>query len=302
MKNLILVLSIIIQVFNLSAQKLYNQLTNKEKQLYNEHIIEGQPDVPNQPVFVRNGYVLSYNAKYRIPNWVAYRVVPEYLKTPKREKQFAKFRTDPDIFPNPVKDADYTGTGYARGHMAPYFAMGGDRNFNGIYSCLFGDTESYDDRTIFEANYMSNIAPQDQDAMNGAGGPWYALETVIRNKLVGKKNMELHIVVGNIINNPENYKTLKNKYGYEDIAIPDQFFQVLIFRNENGKFITAAFLFPHVRTKAELPYNNVLDYIVPVDTIEKLTGYDFLNKLNNYKQKETESKTNREIWQSFIED
>lgn len=300
MKKLILISIILTLFFSLQAQKTYKKLSTKEKQLYNEHLIEGQPDIPNQPVFVRHGYVLNYNATYRIPNWVAYHITADYLKTPKREKQFAKFRTDPDIKQNPVKDAEYTGTGYARGHMAPYFAMGGDRDGNGIYSDLFGEPESYDDLTVYQANYLSNIAPQDQDAMNGAGGPWYALETFIRDKLVEKEGMELHIVVGNIINDSTNYKTLKNKFGNTGIAIPDEFFQVLIFKNKQGKFITAGFLFPHVTKRGELPYTDLMDYIVPVDSIEKITGYDFLNELNTKSQKETESVTNKDYWESFI--
>jgi transposase len=64
----------------------------------------------------------------------AWHVVPEYLDTPKRKGRWANFRTDPDIA-NPVEDDDYNGLledfDIARGHIAPYFISGGDRDDDG---------------------------------------------------------------------------------------------------------------------------------------------------------------------------
>lgn len=299
MNRLVFLFCLVIVFSSLRAQKLYDDMTLSEKKLYDEHIIKGQPDPEMGPVFVRQGYILRYNEQYRIPDWVAYHIIPDYLKTPKREKKYAKFRTDPDMS-NPVLNKDYTGTGYARGHMAPYFAMGGDRDRDGVYSDLFDDSaDPYDDLTVFQANYMSNIAPQDQNALNGAGGPWYALETTIRKKLVGKNHMELHVIVGGIIDDPDDYETMKGKYGDVGIAIPGQFFQVLIYKNEEGNYITAGFLFPHVKEPSDLPSEDLIDYLVPVDDIEKATGFDFLNQLSKTKQRQTESIDNKKFWMSM---
>jgi endonuclease G len=306
MKNMLfrIALGIYFLVTSLSglyAQRTFAELTAKEKKLYNEHIVEGQPD-GSAPVYVRQGYVVRYNNKYRIPDWAAYHVKPDYLKTPKRERRFKVFRTDPDI-QNPVVDEDYTGSGYARGHMAPYFVMGGDRNRNGIYAnAQVNSEDKYDDNTVYEANYMSNIAPQSQDALNGPGGPWYSLETAIRKKLVTKNKMELNVFAGSIILNPEDYFILQNKQGDTDIAIPDEFYQVLIYWNKSKKkYITAAFLFTHVEDPEDLPHDELMDYLVTVDEIEKKTGLDFLNKLSKAAQQETESKTNREFWEKLID-
>lgn len=283
------------------AQKTYEQLTNAEKKLYDEHVAGGQPD-GHTPVFVRHGYVVKYNSKYRIPDWSAYHVKPEYLKTPKREGRFLTFRKDPDI-DNAVVTEDYTGSGYARGHMAPYFVMGGDRNKNGKYSnSLVDEEDPYDDETVFQANYMSNIAPQSQEALNGAGGPWYALETAIRKKLVGKKKMELNVFAGSIILNGDEYYVMVNKDGETDIAVPDEFYQVLIYWDKaNKKYITAAFLFPHVDDREELPYDDLLDYLVTVDKIEEITGLDFLNALDVEEQKEIEGESHVEFWKEVME-
>jgi endonuclease G len=244
---------------------------------------------------------MEYNEKYRIPDWVAYHIIPDYLNTPVRKGKYKQFRSDPDMA-HPVEDKDYDSCGYSRGHMAPYFAMGGDRDKNGVYSNADDNTaDPYDDTTIFQANYLSNIAPQDQDAMNGAGGPWYALETLIRKQLVGKQQLELHVVAGSIINDPEQYNTLSGKYGNVGIAVPDSFFQVLIYKNPQGKYITAGFLFPHVEKPSELPSHDLMDYLVTVDLIETVTGLDFLNKLGKVKQRKTESTDNKEFWTSVTQ-
>lgn len=298
MQNILATLFIIIALAGW-GQKNANELTGADKDLYDEHVRYGQPDPDQAVIYIRQGYILQYNDTYRIPNWVAYRIIPDYLNTPKREKKYTYFRTDHDIS-NPVKDADYTGIGYARGHMAPYFAMGGDRDGDDIYSNLFDDSaDPEDDTTVFQANYMSNIAPQDQDALNGAGGPWYALETVIRNKLVGTHKMKLNLVLGTVIDDPDNLNTMKNKKGDTRIVIPEQFYQVIITETASGQYITAGFLFPHVRERSELPSKELMYYLVPVDSIETITGYDFFNQLSAADQK-TESQSNADFWSALL--
>jgi endonuclease G, mitochondrial len=298
----IIIFSLCVIAWNTQAQKTSNEFTAKERELYAEHIVQGQPD-GSKPVYVRQGYVVRYSEKYRIPEWTAYHVTPAYLKCPKREGRFRIFRKDPEI-KNAVVTEDYTGSGYARGHMAPYFVMGGDRDRNGVFANAEIDAEDpYDDRTVFEANYMSNISPQDQDALNGPGGPWYALETAIRKKLVTKHKMDLHVYAGSIILDPDHYFVMHNKKGTTDIAIPDEFFQVIIYYDKDkARYITAAFLFPHKEDPEDLPFNELLDYLVTVDAVEKKTGLDFLNTLSKPEQQATESNPNFEFWDKLMND
>jgi endonuclease G len=279
------------------AQKPYSSLSSAEKKLYNEHILKGQPD-GSTAVLVRHAYVAHYNPDYRIPDWVAYHAVPEYLKTPPREGKFKVFRTDPEV-ENPVKDADYIGAKYARGHLAPYFIMGGHRG-EGQVTEAFDEDSEYDRQTVFQANFLSNIAPQHQIGLNGPGGAWYALETAIRNKLLKKNKMEVYVVVGSIVLDPDNYSTVKSaKTGETNIAIPDEFFQVIIVYDKSKKeYITAGFIFPHVKKK---PDKALLDYLVPVDEVESRTGLNFLNQLSAADQNKTESKDNSEYWEKKFE-
>ncbi len=279
--------------FCIQAQpSLYEDLDGMDKVLYDEHIYMGQPDADS--IYVRQGFILNYAPNWRIPEWCAYHIIPDYLCTPKREKKYKSFRQDTDV-PNGVVTDDYTGSGYARGHMVPYFAMGGDRGgVEGEISDLMDEAlDPYDDKTVFQANYMSNIAPQDHSALNGAGGPWYALETKIRKVLVPNLK-ELYLVVGGIISDPDDYEVIENEKG--DIAIPDKYYQVIIYRLESGDHITAAFLFPHVREKEDLPSRDVLDYLVPVDDVEELTGLDFFPDLSDAEENRIESEKNDDFW------
>jgi len=275
------------------AQKTYSSLSSAEKKLYNEHILKGQPD-GSTAVLVRHAYVAHYDTGYRIPDWVAYHAVPEYLNTPPREGKFKTFRTDPDV-KNPVKDADYVGAKYARGHLAPFFIMGGHRGV-GEVTDRFDQDSQYDQLTVFQANYLTNIAPQHQIGLNGPGGAWYALETAIRNKLLKKNKMEIYVVVGSVVLDPDNYSTVKSdRTGETNIAIPDEFFQVIIVYDKTKReYVTAGFIFPHVKKK---PNKALLDYLVPVDDIETKTGLNFLRELSEAEQDKTERQSNSEYWE-----
>ncbi|WP_109830096.1 DNA/RNA non-specific endonuclease [Reichenbachiella versicolor] len=303
MKRLILLTIktlLILGMYPCHAQSSYQDLSAQERKYYDEHIYMGQPD--DSKVFVKNAFVFRYNHEQRIPVWSAYHVVPDYLNTPSRKKKYKKFRKDPEI-PNAVVTSDYTGSGYARGHYVPYFVLGGDRDKDGIYSDLYDDSKDpQDDQTVFEGNMMTNIAPQDHNALNGAGGPWYALETKIRTKMIPKLK-ELHLIVGGIVSDPDNYEQVMHRQSKPTgIAIPDKFYQVIIYQDPISKeHMTAAFLFPHVRERYELPYQETLDYMVPVDSVELLTGLNFFHELDDTEEDAIESETNRGFWEGFFE-
>lgn len=288
----------VLQAFASQSQQVYADLSTAQKKLYHEHIYQGQSD--QGAVLVRQGYVGRYSHRFRIPMWVAYRLKESYLDTPKRKKKYKYFRTDQSI-ENAVVNSDYTGSGYARGHYAPYFAMGGDRDGDGKKSDLYDDLmDPEDDLTVFQANYMSNIAPQDQSALNGPGGPWYALETKIRTKIIPKLK-DINVVVGGIILDSAKYKTIENKYIVTDIAIPDLFYQVIIYQDSSSKKHEAvAFLFPHLKERADLPYTELAEYIVPIDSVEQVANLNFFHLIKDDEEDPLEAEINLEFWGEFF--
>ena len=160
------------------------------------HTFCGMPDEGD--VLVRQGYLLSYDTERRVPRWVAYKITPDFLKTPKREGRFASIIRDQQ-FDNPVVTGDYTHLearrGYVRGHLAPYKVMGGDRDADGQYADLdpyVSDPE--EELTIRQANQMSNIAPQHDDEFNGPGGLWGKLERWIQDDVVEDEEKTVWVV------------------------------------------------------------------------------------------------------------
>jgi endonuclease G len=235
-----------------------------------EHLFGGQPSAG--PVLVRRAYVTQYDATNRVPRWSAWRAAPEYLGTPNRQGQWATFRTDPSI-PNPVRNSDYNGVGaidMARGHIVPYFIAGGDRDGDGLRAANAQGALSdlYDACTVYEVNYMSNIAPQFQSTFNGAGGLWFELETRIREDIVGP-GMAIHIIAGTVFGGDAPISTA----GAGNIPVPHMFFQILI--TPHG---VVPFLFIHT-TQVGL-HGCALDAvlascIVAIADIEAVTGLDF---------------------------
>ena len=257
--------------------------------IWGEHVYGGRPGYDN--VLERRGYTLSYDSINRVPKWVAYHVIPDYLNTPPREGSFASFRTDPDI-PNPVVDGDYDGLytrrGYDRGHLAPYAVMGGDRDGDGLYA----ESGADDAQTLYECNRMSNIAPQRGLDFNRAGGLWYKLERWEQDILVDSLGKEIWVFAGCIFGKGE-YERVGPEY---DIGVPSMFFKIVIQKPEipSDMPIVLAFLFPHQRSK----HGEIENFLVTVDVIEALTGLDFFNQFDDTTEALLEDTDTWVNWQS----
>jgi endonuclease G len=284
-------------------QDWYSNLNETQKELYTEHLKFGQPN--NEVLLIRNAYVLYYNSNYRIPNWVAYHIDPDYLNVPERKGKFAKFRTDGDV-EDPVKDSEYDGLystkGYARGHLAPYKIMGGDRDLDGEYAALGnGVTSDPDDElTIFQGNYLTNIAPQHQNALNGPGGPWYKLERWIQDVVVAENRREVWVYAGCIIFDTEHIEGVGKN---DSIVVPNLFYKIVIMEsgNSNQPYVLA-FLFPHFKNKNDIKETNIFKYLVAVDYIEALTRLDFFKNIDISDQEVLESQIEMEPWTRYIRD
>jgi endonuclease G len=120
----------------------------------------------------RPQYVLSYNAKTRTPNWVSWRLRKDDIGNSPR----APFEPDPALPEGViarVKNHDYDGSGFDRGHMCP----AKDR------SASADDVEA-----VF---YMTNIVPQSPASNQKA---WERLEDYCRR--LAKEGHVLYIACG----------------------------------------------------------------------------------------------------------
>ena len=191
-------------------------------------------------------YTLSYNEKYEQAEWVAYELKKEYLKNGDYKRPY--FIEDPKVTTGSADWRNYKNSGYDKGHLCP----AGDMEFN---------KEAYNDTF-----YTSNISPQKHDFNSGI---WNRIEQ--KTRYFAQKYNDIYVVTGGIL------KDSDKKIGTENVAVPKYFYKIVL--TKSGKEHKAiAFLVPN-----EDSDKSIYDFVVPIETLEKMTGIDFFPNLKNLK-------------------
>ena len=288
-----------------AAQSCYSMSAAQKAHALQTHLYEGAPSTG--ALMVRRAYITEYNETYRVPRWVAWHASSDYRPTPRRSAgTWGSFYRDTDV-PNPVVTRDYVGLydgpdNFARGHLAPYFISGGDRNANGEIATLAdGETRNdpYDACTVREINYMTNITPQYHRRFNGSPGGedaipglWYQLETIVRERI--DRGEEYHLIAGTLF--AEHDVQLVGRDN--DIGVPDEFFKIVV-----TNIGPVGFLFSHRRTinADACALDSALEAcIIPIATIEAATGLDFFAQLPDGIEAEFEAIDGQTVWQDLI--
>lgn len=205
---------------------------------------------PNNYLMVNSYYAVSYSRDRAIPNWVAWRVT----KNDKGDvDRVDSFRPD-DRLPKgwvQVRPADYTGSGYDRGHICP----NADRN---------GSPEG-----MAATFLMTNMTPQTPDLNRG---PWERLESYLRTLVT--RGSDLYIIAGVYGDKGK----LKNK-----VTIPSNNWKIAVAVpagsdisavNENTRIIAVDM--PNVKGIKNADWQT---YRTTVSEIEQKTGYKFFTNL-----------------------
>jgi endonuclease G len=216
---------------------------------------------------VKSGYVISYNSSRKVPNWVSWELNTSYLgSTPRQDT----FRID-DTFPANVPQAtlaDYSGSGYDRGHMCP----SADRTL----------TVTANSQTF----YLTNMVPQ---AANNNQGPWADLENECRSLVQSGK--ELYIISGG------TFSGTSNKVGSGGVVVPDKTFKVIVVLDAVGQgpgSVTAntrviGVMMPNENSQISISAD-WHSFRVSVDSIEAATGDNFLSDVDPAVQSVVESR------------
>jgi endonuclease G len=197
---------------------------------------------------------IDYNANHGEPNWTSWDLTTNDLGSAARSGSFLVDTNLPANFYR-VKDADYTYSGFNRGHMCP----SADRTDN-----------TNDNRLVF---FISDIIPQTPDNNQG---PWARLETYCR--ALAQTN-ELLIICG-----PNGFSGARiNTNG--PVLIPDYTWKIIVVVPPGGgtalsRITTAsrviAVNMPNIQGIRSDAWTN---YLTSVNTIQANTGYSFFTAL-----------------------
>jgi len=206
-------------------------------------------------------YTLSYNEDYENAEWVAYNLSPKQLSNRQIERPY--FIRDPKVKTRSAHYKNYYPYGYEKGHLVP----AADMRF---------DTLAFD-----ETFYTSNVSPMDHYFNSGI---WNNLEKQVRYWV--KRYGPLYIVAGGIL------EPGLERIGREHVAVPDEFYKIILDYNEPKHPRMIGFIIPH----KDLVDSDLRDFVVPVDSIEKRTGIDFFPILPDNIENKLEAETHPREW------
>lgn len=218
------------------------------------------PSGINERILERMGYVTSYNADTRQPNWVAW-CLTERRTMGGSKRSECSFTADEEVPAPRAEDRDYRSSGYDRGHMCPA-----------------GDNK-WDMEAMRQSFLFTNICPQ---APQLNRGDWNEMEMACRKWAA--KYGKLYVVCGPIF-----YKGKKKTIGINRVAVPNAFFKVVLRLGDSPRAIG----FIYKNEDGNRPKG---DYANSVDQVERITGIDFFPNLPDDVEQRVESVCNPDDW------
>lgn len=222
-------------------------------------------------VIEHEGYVVSYNADYKVPNWVIYELtLGETLGNLKRTNSFD---VDPEVPKEQMAQlSDYRNSGYDRGHMAPNADM------------------NWSQTAQDESFYLSNMCPQGHDFNAGI---WLDLENQVR--VWAERDSAVTIVCGPVLPRSSADAKRMKRIGKGKVLVPELFWKVVLMPY-GGDVRAIGFVMPNHNEKVGRKNRPLSDYAVSVDSVERLTGIDFFPALPDNIEDEVESNYNIKSW------
>jgi len=187
------------------------------------------------------GFHLAYNEHFEQAAWVAYVLTRDEIESGTIERT-DNFRSDTSIVTGSASLADYRGSGFDRGHLAPA-----------------GDMK-WDQLAMSQSFLMSNMSPQ-LPAFNR--GIWRKLETQVRNWALEKDS--LYVITGPL------FSPADSLIGENGVGVPGHYFKVLVDLSPPDHDMIA-FLLPNSSSSEDL-----IQFAITVDSLEQLTAYDFFS-------------------------
>ena len=209
------------------------------------------------------GFILSYNEEWEQADWVAYILTRDHLQQQWTDRD-DNFREDPLVRTGSATVGDYRGSGYDRGHLAPFADF------------------AWDSELADATFYFSNVSPQARQFNQGV---WRELEELTRDW--ANRERQLYVVTGPVTTeDPKFYIGRDNR-----VAVPRSYFKVLLdLEDPQQKGI--GFVIPN-----EISFEPLTTYATSIDEVERLTGLDFFSTLMpDDLEEEIEAVGNPDFW------
>jgi endonuclease G, mitochondrial len=218
------------------------------------------PTNPDNYLITRPQYALSYSKKKGTANWASWELNAAWIGTTERADNFSPDDELPTGWER-IKPADYTGSGFDRGHLA----NSADRS-----------RSPEDNIPTF---LMTNIIPQAPDNNRGV---WVGLENYCRQ--LAKAGKQLFIVSGGHGQGGIGSKGLKATVGKGKVIVPALTWKVILVLDKpnsgvagvNKNTRTIAVIIPNKQGIEADPWQK---YVTSVQEVEKLTGYQFFTNV-----------------------
>ncbi len=203
------------------------------------------------PMLERDGYTLVYDGRFKIPYWTF-----EHLTKQNVEGKLPRghFKTDKDIYKHHQStNADYTHSGYQRGHMVP-------------------DADRDNTPAARRETYLySNACPQEGPFNRGI---WADLEDAMRDLVMVHGYDSADVYTGPLFisykgEDGKDYVTFE-VIGKHKVAVPTHFFKV-VFASDGDKVEEWAYIIPTFDFEGK-EYD---DYEVTITDVEKASGLNF---------------------------
>ena len=215
--------------------------------------------VPSQEVDY-TGFRLSFNKENGTPNWVAWELLGSETDGA-ATRGSRKFFADYDVDGCP-ENSDYSNSGYDRGHMCP------------------AADQKWSEDAMTDCFVMTNMCPQDHALNSGA---WSTLEK--RERIWAQRDSAIVIVSG-----PIYEKSDRQRIGDAEVRVPSAFFKVFVapyLAQPRG----IAFVYPNMTAPGSME-----QYVMTIDEVERITGYDFFYALPDDIETAVESSSSFKDW------
>ena len=225
-------------------------------------------------VICHAGQVVAFNSAHNVSDWVAFRLRRDDLLAGDVQRKDA-FRSDPEVpAGHRVVKADYTGTGYDRGHLAPAAAM------------------KWSPEAMSQSFFMSNMAPQLGTGFNRH--IWKSLEQRMRQWACERG--VLYVVAGPLYEErPITHLVYdKDGDGVDDngvlVDVPSHFYKLAF---DPARIEAIAFILPNEKLETkDLP-----KFLHSIDDIEARARLDFLSMIWDGAEQAIENHKQPGLWE-----